>query len=38
MRLSRRCKLNEVRRLPVVDHEGALEGILSLDDIVLKFH
>ena len=25
----------QVRRLPVVDHNGALEGILTLDDLVL---
>jgi CBS domain-containing protein len=27
---------NKVRRLPVVDADGTLEGILSLNDIVLK--
>jgi CBS domain-containing protein len=28
-------RAQQVRRLPVVNQEGALEGILSLDDIVL---
>jgi CBS domain-containing protein len=31
----RTMQAQQVRRLPVVDHEGALEGILTLDDIVL---
>ena len=32
----RRMKETKVRRLPVVNHEGKLKGILSLDDIVLS--
>jgi CBS domain-containing protein len=28
-------RAQQVRRLPVVDHKGALAGILTLDDIVL---
>ena len=32
----RRMKERKVRRLPVVNHEGKLKGILSLDDIVLS--
>jgi len=28
-------RAQQVRRLPVVNHKGALQGILSLDDIVL---
>jgi len=30
----RTMQAQQVRRLPVVNHKGALEGILSLDDIV----
>jgi CBS domain-containing protein len=29
-----RMKRNLVRRIPIVDHRGALEGILALDDII----
>jgi CBS domain-containing protein len=31
----RTMQAQQVRRLPVVNHEGALKGILTLDDIVL---
>jgi CBS domain-containing protein len=31
----RTMQAQQVRRLPVVDHNGVLEGILTLDDIVL---
>jgi CBS domain-containing protein len=31
-------RTHQVRRLPVVDHQGLLAGILSLNEIVLRSH
>jgi CBS-domain-containing membrane protein len=29
-------RAHQIRRLPVVDPEGALQGIISIDDLVLR--
>lgn len=36
--VARRMRENEVRRLPVVDEDGDLVGILSVDDLVGSVH